>query len=451
MKIPHYEPFCLLFGDLAALYLGLWLTLAVRYLHVPSTDVWVQHAVPFSLLFLVTICIYFITGLYDQHTLLVRQRLPSLVGWGQLISVLVAAFFFFSVPSFGIAPKTNLLIFLVLSSVLVVSWRIMWARVSGFGKRRNALMLGVGSELDELAAEIDQNPRYGLHVAYRVAPEDVLVSEELRTQLSAFVTKRSISTIIVDMHDAQITRIMPVLYSLLFSHPHVIVLDAMNLYESIFRRIPVSLLEDVWFVQYASRKAGIVYRVFHRIVDFVMGVVVGVVWLLTAPVVWVALRYDDRGPLYIEQERLGEHDRPISIKKYRTMSGSDSGDHVLKSSLRVTRVGAVLRPTRIDELPQCLSLLRGDLSFVGPRPELPALAQLYADTIPYYRARHLIRPGLTGWAQLYHDAHPHHGANIEETRNKLSYDLYYLKHRSVLLDLEIIMKTIKKIVTRSGA
>ncbi|MBP9749809.1 MAG: sugar transferase, partial [Candidatus Pacebacteria bacterium] len=114
-------------------------------------------------------------------------------------------------------------------------------------------------------------------------------------------------------------------------------------------------------------------------------------------------------------------------------------------------VGAVLRPTRIDELPQCLNVLRGDLSFIGPRPELPALAVLYAEQIPYYRARHLIKPGLTGWAQLYHDAHPHHGADVEETRNKLSYDLYYLKHRSILLDIEIMLKTVKKIVTRAGA
>ena len=132
------------------------------------------------------------------------------------------------------------------------------------------------------------------------------------------------------------------------------------------------------------------------------------------------------------------------------MSGSDKGDQVLNTSLSVTKVGRVLRPIRIDELPQYLNLLLGNLSFIGPRPELPALAILYAEQIPYYRTRHLIIPGLTGWAQLYHDEHPHHGTNVEETRNKLSYDLYYLKHRSILLDIEIGLKTIKKILTRSG-
>ncbi len=132
------------------------------------------------------------------------------------------------------------------------------------------------------------------------------------------------------------------------------------------------------------------------------------------------------------------------------MTGSDSGEAVLKSALRVTKLGRLLRSTRIDELPQCVSVLRGDISVVGPRPELPALAEVYTRDVPYYHARHLVRPGLTGWAQLYHDAHPHHGADIAETRNKLSYDLYYLKHQSFLLDIEIILKTAKKLITRSG-
>jgi lipopolysaccharide/colanic/teichoic acid biosynthesis glycosyltransferase len=97
-----------------------------------------------------------------------------------------------------------------------------------------------------------------------------------------------------------------------------------------------------------------------------------------------------------------------------------------------------------------VGVLRGDLSVVGPRPELPALAAVYTQEIPYYGARHTVRPGLTGWAQLYHDGHPHHGADVPETRNKLSYDLYYIKHQSFLLDLEIILKTIRKIIAGSG-
>ena len=122
-----------------------------------------------------------------------------------------------------------------------------------------------------------------------------------------------------------------------------------------------------------------------------------------------------------------------------------------KTSLTVTKVGKWLRNLRIDELPQLWNVLKGDLSLVGPRPELPALAGGYSARIPYYNARHLINPGLTGWAQLHHDRDPHHGADIAETKNKLSYDLYYLKHRSLLLDLYIILQTIRIVLTARGS
>ena len=119
-------------------------------------------------------------------------------------------------------------------------------------------------------------------------------------------------------------------------------------------------------------------------------------------------------------------------------------------SSEITRVGKFLRKLRIDELPQLLNVLRGDLSLIGPRPELPELVRVYEKEIPYYNIRHLIKPGLSGWAQLYHENHPHYRANVSETKVKLSYDLYYIKNRSFFLDLKIALKTIKVLLSRSG-
>lgn len=134
------------------------------------------------------------------------------------------------------------------------------------------------------------------------------------------------------------------------------------------------------------------------------------------------------------------------------MTGNDSGAYGTSgvTKFKVTRVGGFLRVTRLDELPQLWNIVRGDLSLIGPRPEVPPLVQKYKQEIPYYNVRHLVRPGLSGWAQLYHDNHPHHGEAVEATREKLSYDLYYIKHRSLTLDLTIALKTIKKLLTRSG-
>ena len=135
------------------------------------------------------------------------------------------------------------------------------------------------------------------------------------------------------------------------------------------------------------------------------------------------------------------------------MSGNDEGKYGEggKSKLKVTRVGYWLRTLRLDELPQLWNVLRGDLSLVGPRPELPALAAQYNARIPYYNARYLVAPGLTGWAQVRHDRDPHHGADIVETKTKLSYDLYYLAHRSLLLDLFIMLQTVRIFVTARGS
>ena len=132
------------------------------------------------------------------------------------------------------------------------------------------------------------------------------------------------------------------------------------------------------------------------------------------------------------------------------MSGQDSPNDALKSTLQVTRVGAFLRKTRLDELPQLFNILKGDLSFIGPRPEIPTLAKVYVETIPHYNMRHLTKPGLSGWAQINNFDVPRGGVDVPRTIDKLSFDLYYLKHRSILLDLEIALKTINTLLLRTG-
>jgi lipopolysaccharide/colanic/teichoic acid biosynthesis glycosyltransferase len=132
------------------------------------------------------------------------------------------------------------------------------------------------------------------------------------------------------------------------------------------------------------------------------------------------------------------------------MTGSDEGEDVLQSKHEVTKVGRFLRKTRLDELPQLWSVVRGDQSLIGPRPELPELVKHYAERIPYYNTRHLIKPGLSGWAQIHDYDVPRKGADVERTKRKLSYDLYYVKNRSLLLDVHVALKTIKALVSRSG-
>jgi lipopolysaccharide/colanic/teichoic acid biosynthesis glycosyltransferase len=195
-----------------------------------------------------------------------------------------------------------------------------------------------------------------------------------------------------------------------------------------------------------------VYDLIKRLMDVVGALAIGAATLVVYPFVMLAIKLDDGGEIFIIQERVGRFQRPIKVYKFRSMSGNDQGEYGEngKSKLSVTRVGRMLRVLRIDELPQLWNVLRGDLSLVGPRPELPALAAQYSARIPYYNARYLVSPGLSGWAQLRHDRHPHHGADVAETKEKLSYDLYYMKHRSLWLDIFIILQTVRIALTARG-
>jgi len=131
----------------------------------------------------------------------------------------------------------------------------------------------------------------------------------------------------------------------------------------------------------------------------------------------------------------------------KNTSGHDlKKDHANK----ITNVGMFLRRSRLDELPQLWSVLKGDLSLIGPRPEFPSLAEVYTKEVAYYNIRHLVNPGLAGWAQINHENHPHHSTNVGETSTKLSYDLYYIKNRSITLDIKIALRTIKTLLSRSG-
>jgi lipopolysaccharide/colanic/teichoic acid biosynthesis glycosyltransferase len=193
------------------------------------------------------------------------------------------------------------------------------------------------------------------------------------------------------------------------------------------------------------------YDALKRLIDISLSLVLGALSLLLYPFILLGIKFDDGGPIFIFQDRIGICGKRIKTIKFRTMTRDDAGVLKDQKGNKPTKVGPFLRRTRLDELPQFWNVLRGDLSLIGPRPELPSLVAVYEREVPYYSTRHLIKPGLSGWAQLYHDNHPHHNANVDETRVKLSYDLYYIKNRSLFLDLKIILKTLKTLLSRSGA
>lgn len=447
--VPKREYAILLIGDIGVFIASLWLTLLARYQMPPSSALFNQHLVPFSLLFVAWIVVFFIAGLYGRYTRLFRYRLTATILYTQTINVCIAALFFFFVPVFGIAPKTNLLLYLPISFALIFLWRVVIFPQLHLGRRLKGVLIASGADVDALVADVSGDDRYPFVFEHFIdtsrAPAHVVIQQACRV-----AAEESISFLVVDFSNSAVTAALPIIYDAAFQKHRFALVDVVDLHQEIFHRVPLSLLRYEWILQHVSSSR--LYDIVKRAIDFCAAVIMGSVSLLVYPFVMLAIKLDDGGDIFITQRRVGKFQRPIDIIKFRSMSGNDDGVYGEggTSKLHVTRVGRWIRLLRIDELPQLWNVLRGDLSLVGPRPELPAPAAHYSARIPYYNARYFVTPGLTGWAQIKYDTVPRHGIDIEKMKEKLSYDLYYLKHRSLLLDLFIIFQTIRVVLSARG-
>jgi lipopolysaccharide/colanic/teichoic acid biosynthesis glycosyltransferase len=223
-----------------------------------------------------------------------------------------------------------------------------------------------------------------------------------------------------------------------------------TLYEELFDREPILSIKEQWFLENISNRPKPVYDGLKRLMDILVAGILGLISLIFYPFIYLAIKLDDKGGIFREQERVGKDNKVIKLLKFRTMTNPGENGQWGREENKVTRVGRWLRKTRIDELPQLWNILRGDVSLIGPRPEFADPVALYNQEIPYYNIRHIIKPGLSGWAQIKQETEPHHGVDINGTSLKFSYDLYYIKNRSFWLDLSIALKTIKILLMRKG-
>ena len=442
------EPLVLLLGDFSAFVLALWLSLLIRGLEVPSKGLFLTHLLPFSLLFVLWILVFYIAGLYEKHTVILKSKLPSILANTQVANSVLAVIFFYFIPFFGITPKTILFIYLFVSFVLILSWRIYGYFIIGHGYPTSAILIGSGDEMKELLEEVNSNSIYNIKF---ISSVDLNRADEkgFWDEIISHIYSEDVSVIAIDLANTNVEPVLPHLYNLIFSEIRFI--DMYKIYEEIFKKVPLSLLKYDWFLENISSHPRRVYDVLKRIMDIAISLPLTLVSLIFYPIVLIAIKLDDGGSLFISQERVGRRGRTIHLLKFRSMERNDLDLGGTKhSENKVTRVGKFLRDTRIDELPQLWAVLKGGLSLIGPRPELPSGVAHYTEEISYYNIRHLIKPGLSGWAQIYQDKHPHHGLDSFETANKLAYDLYYIKNRSLLLDLKIALRTLKTLASIAG-
>ncbi len=451
MTIPNRkESMLLLLGDIVVFVVSLWLSLALRNGALPSSESFWTLLYPFSIIFLLWIFSFFIAGLYEKQRIVRRSRLPELLLKTQVWNSLVAVIFFYTFSHFGVEPKTILFIYIILSLLLTFLWRVFALSFFDIKYREKAMMIGGGRDADEIRQEINSNPRISFEIAHSIDTRE-MTSIDFKSDIREKVKELNVTVIIADPHDPKVVPVLPELYELLFNKIRFI--DLYSLYEDIFDRVPISLLQYGWFIENISFSPHAFYDILKRGMDIMLACIILVFTAMIAIPVWILLRIEGVKRFWSFQERVGQYGRTIRLMKFPTMLYDDNGkwDEGRNKAVlnRVTRFGAFLRKIRVDEFPQAWNLLKGDVSFIGPRSEFPSAVAEYAKMIPYYSARFIVRPGLSGWAQIYGE-HPHHGIDVEATRNKLSYDLFYIKNRSFALDVVIALKTIKTMLSREG-
>lgn len=448
-KIAYREKIVLILGDIFVLLGSLWLTIALRRLAIPELNDYLNFASSFSVLFLIWLLVFFVSGMYESQTLIAKSKISRLVVTAQIINIVAAViFFYFFSPyqNFGITPKTNLFIYCLVSTSLIVAWRIFLYNKLQRRKHVPGILIGGGAELQELAKEVNGNNRYPFYfktvIDFEVEADRVKLSEITKSGADDY------EVIVIDTNHNDASGVVADFYNLMFKGEGKTFIDFVNLYEEIFRRIPLSSLNHQWFVQNISITHKTIYDVIKRIMDLVLSSILLLPFFIIYPFVALAIKLEDKGEVLIAQDRVGEHGKLIKLLKFRSMTGNEDGKWVSEGTLRVTKVGMFLRKSRIDELPQLLAVFKGDISLIGPRPDIKGLHDRLIEEIPYYEIRHIVKPGLSGWAQVTQEGRP--PQTVDETKLRLSYDFYYIKHRSAWLDFYIAVKTIKTLAMRVG-
>jgi sugar transferase (PEP-CTERM system associated) len=356
----------------------------------------------------------------------------------------------FLIPDTFIGPHVLTVGISILAIVLVL-WRRVYEWIMGFAAfQERVYVLGGGVRARHVVEILRARRDAGMEVIEGEATGECNNDlERFAADLRAFRTpKPRVDRVIVAMENRRGS--MPVRELLDLRLKGVVIEDATTLLERLLGKLPLEGLNPSTLIFTQGFNVRASQQIFRRLISMTVAFIGLAICLPFIPFIILAVRLSSPGPIFFRQTRVGLRGRHFSVIKFRTMRQDAEANGAVwatKDDPRVTSLGRFMRKTRLDEIPQLWNVLRGEMGFVGPRPERPEFVEWLASEIPFYELRHMIRPGITGWAQVRYQ----YGATLEETKQKLEYDLYYVKHLSVGLDLLIMFETIKTIILRRGA
>lgn len=396
-----------------------------------------RHAIPFSALFVAWVFIFYLLRLYDPELLHNNPKFFRNLTAAIMIAAGVGIAFFYFVPIFDITPKINFVLFFVIATPLLVLWRRFFNQwLASRGLNRELMLIGDAPEFQEIGEFIRAHPQFGYS---RVSHVGTVNRDSISPLVRTISSGVSISVALAPHTEIPSDFIRELFQNLGQSFE---LIDAQELFEDIFHKVPDSSLTPEWLVRNIAHVRDGWYDRVSVIFNIVCALFIAVCFVPLVVVVGIGMKIiEPREPIFIFQKRVGFRGKVFAAIKLRTMKTGERGGHpwTRANDPRVTRLGRILRNTHFDELPQVINILRGQMSFIGPRPDLWEVYEISHANIPYYEVRALVKPGILGWAQLYY----RYAATVQETRERFLYDLYYLKHRSFLLDMIILSKTFR--------
>ena len=402
------------------------------------------------------LCLYYndfydLTVVHSNRELVVR-----LLQAGGAASIVLAALYFLR-PDLMIGNGifvSALFVFIV----AILGWRLAFNHITGSLKlEERVLFVGTGATARKVARQILDQHDFAYRVIGFIDDDAARIGERIvnpaivgtPADIERLIALHQIDRIVVGLSDRRGK--LPVEELLRAKMAGVRVEDATTTYERVTGKILIDDLRPSWLIFSDGFRVSRVSRLMKRAIDLTLALILAAVALPLMAITALLVLIDDGAPVLYRQERVGENGRAIVLSKFRSMrkDAEQAGTPMWAKDGddRVTRIGGFLRKTRLDELPQLWNVIRGDMSFVGPRPERPFFVDQLSQQIPFYQQRHAVKPGITGWAQVKY----RYGSSLEDAMEKLRYDLYYIKHLSVIFDLTIVFDTVKVVLFRKGA
>lgn len=383
--------------------------------------------------------VYFIEGIYTLKTYNPAD-LPISIIRGTILSVMISIAVLYVLPFEleSITPKTNLVLIAILAvPILYLTKKQLFGFFSHTSRLRGTLLIGSKATLKIVEEEIMRKP----HLGYKIVGSHT-------SEISKLPITPGVQLIAVERSVTKDHGLFSEIFNLLGSSIEII--DLAKFAERISGKIPLQAINESWFIDYCGHQESRSYDVVKNIFDRTIAAILFVILIPFAVLILPLLLILHGRPIFFKQSRTGLNNRPFTLYKLRTMvldAEKGGAQWARPGDARITALGKILRKTRIDELPQLINILKGEMSLVGPRPERPEIiSRDLAPSIPYYHLRHLVKPGVTGWAQVTF----RYGFSTEDSLEKLQYDLFYVKNRSGWLDLLVILKTVKTVITGAG-